>query len=555
MLEKDKDIIKKVDYLVEKSNLEDLIDVNLNSNIKEIDKEDSFIYKLSIKNNSDKDIFDLNIFQNLDKNIKVTNIIVDSKDILANKMDSLLNSFYIDKLSSNEKKDIDIVVDFEELDNTDCIKSNIKLTAKYFDDTNCANNILLRSKSCNIGFKTPEVNLIKESFVSEAVVGEIVEFSIIVENTGELDIENVIVKDILREELEFINGSIKIDNIPCRDENILSGVDIGFLGKYSARQILFKAKVLSSPRNRFIRNISTAEYRYKLSCDNKLRDGQVFSNENLLNINISQIDIVKKVDKKAISLGENVFVSIDIINTGTLDAINLLLTESINPLFELLNGTVMVDGQVLNNLDLSKGVLIGDLKVGQKRRLTYMLKYAKAAETSLACNETTLDYYYRQKSGAIFKGDILTNKLEIITNINNFKYISISDKLFKEYHNPDILEIDNVTANIKILEYHLVKTIRNKSNEGQILTGNKLVFNALITLIVEYIGKDDNLLYTFTRKMPISSFIVLPEDFKVGSNIKLDYTIEHINFTKRDDTSLYFSICALFLAKIKSYIS
>ena len=555
MLEKDRDIIKKVDYLVERCNLEDLVDISLKANIKEIDKDDSFIYKLSIKNNSDKDIFDLNIFQDLEKNIRVRNIILDSKDIISNRRDNLLNNFYIDRLKAKERKDIDIVVDFKEFASIDYIKSNVKLKAKYFDNDNCANNILLRSKPCNIGFKTPEVNLIKECFVSEAIVGDIVEFSIIVENTGDLDVENVVVKDILKEELEFVKGSIKIDNIPCKDENILSGVDIGFLGKYSRKQILFKAKVLSRPRNRVIKNISVAQYRYRLSCDNKLRDGEVISNENFLDVDIAQVDIVKKIDKKSVSLGEKVLVSVDIINNGTLEAVNLLLAESISPLFEVADKRIVIDGHIINNIDLSKGILIGDLKVGHKRSISYMLKYTKAGECSVAYDKSTLSYYYRQKSGLIFEGDILTNNLEIITNINNFKYISISDKLFKEHCNPEILEIDNLNSNIKILGYHLVKTIKNKSNDGQILTGNKIVFNALVTLTVEYTAKEDNLVYTFTRKIPISSFLILPEDFKLGSSIKLDYKIEHINFKKRDDASLYFNICVLFLAKIKTYKS
>ena len=213
---------------------------------------------------------------------------------------------------------------------------------------------------------------------------------------------------------------------------------------------------------------------------------------------------------------------------------------------------ITIDSQVINNVNLEKGILLGNLNVGEKKTIIYKVKYINTSNSLTIINTTKVNYDYKKFNGLIFEGNEVENQLEINSTISNFKCIYKTEKIYREKCKPCIEGVNSISADIDILEYHLVKTIEGKSNEGQKLTGYKIVLEGLIKEVIEYSSvEDDGLVYAISEDIPFSTFIILPSNFKVGSKITNDYVIEELDFKKRDKNSIYTNICLLFIAKIQ----
>lgn len=389
--------------------------------------------------------------------------------------------------------------------------------------------------------------------LEEAVVGEEIEFKIIAKNISDIDVDNVIIRDILKPELKFLYNTVKIDGIVKKNQNILYGINIGRLEKGSFKELTFKAKVICRPKGGNVTNLVIGEYQYRNIQENIVLQYNVIS--NIVEVIIQEVNIYidKNIDKNEVSLGEEVTYTINLINTGTLNIKNIFLREIINNVFNIIDGQFYLNKKRINSVDLNKGISIGNLDIGEKIDITYKVKYLTINNRIEAPNTTKLDFYYQKTNGLIFKAKEIEKTSNVNLKISTFKYKIISEKIYKDRSKPGIGEANNVVANLDIIEYHLVKTIKGKSNEGQILTGYKIVIQGIAKVIVEYTAIECNkAVYTLNSSIPFSTFIVLPDNFIESSKINIDHTIENINFENNDTESVYVNIYLLLRVKIQS---
>lgn len=548
---------KKIDNVLEVNKInygkcEDLIKLDIKASTRGIDLGHTFTYTITIVNKSNEDLLDVNITQKIEKELRLYDIVLDSVSIMNVDRYNKFIKFHIDKIKAKEEKVIDIVVEVLDTEEKVNFESDVKLEGSYCI---CKKSIFIKSNTCNVKVINPKLVLNKKSVVLEAVVGEVVNFIIVAENKGNLDIDNVIIRDILESELMFLNDSVRVDGVKIENGNILSGINIGTIKVGTYKTIKFNAKILYKPGCGVVRNVCFGEYKYSVEGNSKLREGNVKSNENIILIQIANIDIYKKYDKEEISLGDEITCSIDIINNGTLEVKSIVLNEDIEDSLKLIEGTVFIKNQIINNISLSSGILVGDLNVGEKVNIRYKIKYVKANMRSSLINTTRANFNYKQTAGLIFKGEEVVNKLELNTNISNFKYIGISSEIVKESNKPNIESVDNVTTNVELLEYHIIKTIKGVSNAGQILTGYKILVQGMLKEIIEYTADDYNKsVHIVSGSRPFSVFIVLPSKFREGSKIDIDYEVEDISFKKKCKDTIYTNVVLLIIAKVQDYI-
>ncbi|AOR24023.1 DUF11 domain-containing protein [Clostridium taeniosporum] len=535
--------------------LDNLINIQLKSSNIDIGLGQMFTYIIEIENNSDCELIDVNVAQKIEKKLRLCDITMGSIKLKTVDSYNEFITFYIDKIKARDTKIIEVIVEVISANDKENILSEIKLEGKYRENKQ-ENNIIANSNTCLVNLIKPELIIRKKSLVVEAIVGDIVKFKILAENEGNVDLDNIIIRDILKPELKFLDNTIKINGLSEPNESILSGINIGLLKVGCTKEITFDAEIISRPKSGIVTNVSIGQYQYSIPGEDKLREGNAVSNENSILIQLASIMITKKCNKDNISLGDEITYIINLENDGTLEVENIVVKEEIEESLTLIDGKFNIDNQVVNNIDLSKGILIGNLKVGEKRIIGYSVKYDKASSYGRIINTTKVNFDYKQSTGLVFRGKEIENKLEVTSTISTFKYLSRSEKIYKEKDKPFIGEVDNVSADIDILEYHIVKTIEGKSNEGQKLTGYKIVLQGIIKEVIEYSSDECNRsIYITNEHIPFSTFIVLPDNFKIGSKINIDYSIEDISFERRNKVSVYTNICLLFVAKIRPYIS
>lgn len=533
---------------------DDFINIELISSCESLEINQLFTYTIIIKNKSNHELFDIKITQKIQECLKVTDIVMEGINISNAEKHNKFLTFNIEKINGRETKSIDITVKVIDNYHEKLLTSKAKLEGKFCCNGSEENTIIAESMICSINAFMPKLSLKEKICTREALVGEIVTFKILVQNEGNLDLGNVIISNILRPELKFINNTVRIDGAETLNQNIVSGINIGLLKEGYTKEIAFDVEILSKSDTGIVTNRCAGLYEYNIKGENKLRRGNAIGNETRLIIQEASLKINKIADKETISLGDEITYTIYIENNGTLEIKNMLINEEISEALILEEGQFAIDGKTINNISILKNIFIGDLRVSERKTITYKVKYDKASKSREVKNVTKVNFDYKQTSGLIFKGNEIKKELELRSTISTFKYISRSEEISKEENSPCIEEIYNVSAEVDILEYHVVETMKGKSCEGQNLTGYEIALQGLIREIIEYSSDEGSeLAYIINVNIPFSTFIILPVNFKVGSRISISYEIDDISFKKRNNISIYTNICLLLIANIQPY--
>ncbi|MGL5347273.1 MAG: hypothetical protein ACRDA3_07970 [Peptostreptococcaceae bacterium] len=388
------------------------------------------------------------------------------------------------------------------------------------------------------------------------VKGDIITFEVYVYNKYNLDLDsedgdNIKIINMLSKELEFVLGSVKIDDNMAYDENILSGVNINIKEKDEYKQISFKAKVIDDSKEIII-NKAICTYNYRIN--NNIYSDIIESNNIIINLEKVQVSIDKKLDKKNVSLYEEVQCTITINNCSNIDILNVQFKEDICDALELLDKAILSNGKIVRNVDLLKGVYLGNIKAKECMIISYKVKVIKPYYSSFIVSKTEVDYNYRLKNKVLCKKRILSDKtMDSILNMNiaNFKQGNIENNICISAENPLINEINNIYASIDILNCHVITTSKSKSNEGQVLSGYKLIVNCIVEEVVEYTTYDEyESLHSEQYRFPFSTYIILEEDFDMESKFEIKGIAEDISFKKVSKECFYQNIVFLIVTNI-----
>lgn len=525
------------------------LDITKRANKKSVKVGDSFRYTINVTNSGDTEIIDIILTDILSDAFLLENIIIDGKEVQGD----ITTGLNIGDLSPGDNICILLTVRAI-LSYESTFNNEIVINAKAIINPNKEVISITATRIDIIGVRVynPSLVLEKRCNTEYSVARECVIYTIIATNNGDVNLENVIISDILSAELEFIEGTIKIDGIKRPNEVITSGVNIGDINIGSTTNITFKAKVLSNKLPQIV-NQSTADYEFLLP-ETFRQSGSSISNKTIVNTEKAEVKIIKTANKKSASLNDEIVYSVKLINEGTLDALNVILIDKLPIALQIINGTFKIDGKIINGVNLSKGVNIGEIAVGVTVAIEYTAKVVSGNCSGMLINEAQVRFKYILPDETILSTESIldddSNTL-ITLNISNFKQISVDEYLRIPEQKPDMESINNIMAKVDIICSHLVRTPKDSSNENQKLSGYKLIVHGVLDQVVEYTALvDDQKVHSASYKVPFSTFIILPESFKPGSKIEIEGVVEDIYYKMNDCRTFFKTVTLLMIAKI-----
>lgn len=390
------------------------------------------------------------------------------------------------------------------------------------------------------------MELTKASNKSVAVVGEIIQFTIIASNVGNVTIGNVAddpvyVYDLLPSELAFVRGSVKVDGASEPTFDISSGINLGTINAGKSKSITFKAEVVSND-NDIIENMATGSYSYVMP-GSYPRKINVDSNTIEIMIYNADLSILKSANKKNVVLKDTVSYTVELTNTGNLNLSNVIFIDDLPEGTELIDGSFKVNGIVINKVDIEKGVNVGNIGINQSTTIEYTVRVLRSTCSLKLENKARATYTYTLPDGTT--GKQATKETEsssslVFLSINNFKQTSIEEYLRIPPQKPDIEEINMINGNIDVVNCHLIETGRSKSIEGQIITGYKLIVHGVLRIVVEYTACEPcQSVHASHYDIPFTTFIVLPENYKSGNKLDINAIVEDIYYKDIDCRTLF----------------
>lgn len=406
-------------------------------------------------------------------------------------------------------------------------------------------------------------NIIVEKSVDKqiAIVGDILTYSVTIINQSNLTIQDIVVIDPLPPELEFIAGSIMLGGENLVDDNILTGVCIGSLAPNGMKVITFKVKVLSRPFRGIIDNKAIIKFKCMQIEDGSISvmDGE--SNTTSVKIEVAEVNVIKETNSAIISRGDRVAYTVRLVNTGTLAAKNILFADIIGAKNILLENTFKVNDKLTSaNVQSIPGdgkqieAYVGSILPGEEIVITYEVQVLGVNCNGFVVNKAYATFNYNLPGGEC--GEVISELDEEAVNyielgLSTFKQLSIDGYLSIPELKPDMEAINNVSATADLVSCHIIQTPVSVSIEGQILSGYKLIVKGMLNISIEYTANEpEQSVHSAHYAIPFSSFIVLPEDYVVGSKLDVEFIIEDIYYKMIDIRTFFKNVTLLINVKI-----
>lgn len=395
-----------------------------------------------------------------------------------------------------------------------------------------------------------KILLYKSSSIEYCTVGDIITYKISVINKFCDFLEDVIIKDLLSSDLKFIKGSVKINSKPYKAANIIAGVCLKEIAPCENAIITFDAQVINNTCLEIL-NQATAEYKYKEK--NNYYYQCCESNCNKLIVKNPNIQVTKIANKEEAYLNDEIDYIITATNIGDLEVFNVSLIDKIPSSIELIDGTFYIGDNLVNSVEIEKGVVLNNLDIGERKIIRYKARVVSSGCDGKIENKAIVKYSYKLGNGDLSCKFSNTSSCIIKMHICSFKQICIDEYLWLPPKKPNINEINDIRVNVQIDKYNIIKTSKLLSSEGQILSGYKLIIHGFLNQLIEYTScEPDKVVHCVSYEAPFSTFIVLPKNFKFGSKIDIESIIEDINYNVVDKRCFFRNVTLLILAKITS---
>lgn len=114
-------------------------------------------------------------------------------------------------------------------------------------------------------------------------------------------------------------------------------------------------------------------------------------------------------------------------------------------------------------------------------------------------------------------------------NPNIFKQLNIEETLCLPQNKPDIEQIIKIISEIIIKSTKVIRTPRGKSLEGQTLSGFEIIVEGELKQKIQYVANEPTqTVHAAHFNLPFSTYIVLPENFILGTPVTVKGYIEDI---------------------------
>lgn len=246
-----------------------------------------------------------------------------------------------------------------------------------------------------------------------AQVGDILTYTIKMNNTGSTTVDNIIFTDTIPSGTSLVPNSVFVNDINKPVANPQNGVDIGTIGVGATSTVVFKVKVESIPNPNIVHNSGSLCYTYTVDpTNNIIKKSTSQTNQVSTTINSAIIDNpIKTNDTYFKDLGDTITYNINFKNSGNVNARNVIVKDTIPSGTKFVEGSVTVNGINIVTANPQDGVRIGDVPANADVNLQFKVIVTTIPETNPVPNTATIIYEYNvdPTSGCLVKSEGTTN--------------------------------------------------------------------------------------------------------------------------------------------------
>jgi uncharacterized repeat protein (TIGR01451 family) len=227
---------------------------------------------------------------------------------------------------------------------------------------------------------------VKSANKSAALVGDIVTFTIVLENDCSNNLTSVFFRDILQEGLLFVPDSLIVNGTPKPTVDPNDGFLLDDIPGGGRATLVFEAEVTGIPPVNPIPNTAVVTYEYTpvlggIPTKFEEETNTVFVEVAASPAEFADLSVVKTASALTVLPGDELIYTIIVRNAGPATAVNVILTDIIPP--GLLNPEYSVDGFVFFPWPAVNRIGLSDIPPGEQREVIIRGTVAQNAPSRL----------------------------------------------------------------------------------------------------------------------------------------------------------------------------
>ncbi len=246
------------------------------------------------------------------------------------------------------------------------------VTSKFYFPNKKPQILEIKSNPISTEYITESFKKIRNSSKKWATLNEHITFTITLSNNSDYILKNIYIQDFLAPELLFIDGSLKINDIPYPPYSPTQGFLVDtHLAPNEQRIITYQAKLISIPKTGQSNSFSQITY----SVDNLINVAE-FSNKTTIKATQNMIEITKTANKTVANHGDIIKFTNKITNLGTDLANTITFSDNIPKQSHFIPNSVTINQIKFENFDPVKGFNLDKLKENETIIIEYEVKIA-----------------------------------------------------------------------------------------------------------------------------------------------------------------------------------
>lgn len=296
-------------------------------------------------------------------------------------------------------------------------------------------------------------------------------YEVIIQNTGNVEMEDIVFKDDLCHAVQFVPHTIYINGICYKEYDPVKGFSLNNMKSKAVCRILFFVQVIGVPIGRCIKNISEITTSYQLVENEPNITKTVYSNEAITFIQSVAIEISKCVDKDYAQIGDELTYTLTIRNVGNIRANQVCLVDLIPIGTYYKAHSIRING-IKEYYDPGKVLLLRGLKPQYPAIIQFSVIVNQLVKDTSIINRAEVYYQYCWNPRAAFiEGRTVSDGLITVIQRKGLKYNNTVQGITNIEDSYGVEPIANLAVDIKVnlkyatLDDILIYTIRI-SNTG-----------------------------------------------------------------------------------------
>ncbi|MGL5316632.1 MAG: DUF7619 domain-containing protein [Peptostreptococcaceae bacterium] len=246
---------------------------------------------------------------------------------------------------------------------------------------------------------------------------DMINYTINITNDGTVPVNNVVVVDIIPNGATCEQDTLLVDN-QASLYNPNTGITIETIDVDQTVTIKFLCKVTSIPTSNPMLNTASATFQYNVNA-RTVKHSNTTSNTIDTTVNHAQLVINKSSNHKYVTELDEIKYTITVKNTGTTQANNVTIVDTLDTSLQFIEGTVTVDGGTHSGSPTT-GINIDSIAVNQTVTVEFQVVVLYIPSGNKISNMATANYNYTVEP-SILNGKSASDN----SNISDIEFVDI----------------------------------------------------------------------------------------------------------------------------------